>query len=188
MKEYRTAYSEHSVLKDSSFPVAVYKAVLNFVYNFKFYTLRLVRIYNLNNVTRNVFTNLLWHWEFWEVWDVSGPLDGAEEQTGSQLTDAVDAHDRSSSCSCLHLCLVVGGPVPVAGVRLSPEELGDELWNRLAVEIFRPHVTSPCTSDPTCQGVWTDTWVRGWDPTPLDSYRRERGEANGCEWYAVTEK
>lgn len=90
-------------------------------------------------------TDLLWYWELWEVWDVPGPLDGAEQESGGQLTDAVDAHDGGSTRRPLHLCLPVGGPVAADGVRLGPEQLGDKLRNRLTVEVVRAHVTwHPC--------------------------------------------
>lgn len=123
-----------------------------------------------------VFTDLLWDREFWEVWDVSGPLNGAEEESGCQLTDAVNAHDGGAAGRCLHLCLVVGGPVTAVGVRLSPEELGDELWNRLPVEVICPDVSGPWASHPTWQGVWTDTWVSRRNPTSLDRCRTRKEE------------
>lgn len=125
-------------------------------------------------VSKYTNTDLLWDWQLWEVWDVPGPLNGAEEESGSQLTDAVDAHDGGSARRCLHLCLAVGGPITAAGVGLSPEELGDELWHRLPVEVIRPNVTRPWPSNSTCQGVGTDTWMRRRDPAPLNSCRGKR--------------
>lgn len=113
-------------------------------------------------------TDLLRDWEFWEVWDVPGPLDGAEQESGSQLTDAVDAHDGGSTRRPLHLRLPVGGPVAADWIRLGPEQLGDELRHRLAVEVVRSHVTRHGSPNATRQGVGTDPLV-GWrDSTPLD--------------------
>lgn len=124
----------------------------------------------------NVLTHLLWDWQFWEVWDVSGPLDGAEEEPGGQLTDAVDAHNGGSARRCLHLWLTVRGHVPAAGVRLGPEELGDELRDLLPIEVVRPDVTRPSSS--SCQGVGTDTWVSWRDSTPLDCCRKRGRRGN----------
>jgi len=113
---------------------------------------------------------LLWDWEFWEVRDVPGPLDGAEEQPRRQLTDAVDAHDGGSAGGRLHLALAVRGHVAAAGVRLGPEQLGDELRHRRPVEEVRPDETRTAAG----QRVGTDTRERRRDATPLDCCRERK--------------
>lgn len=113
-------------------------------------------------------TDLLRDWELWEVWDVPGPLDGAEQESSGQLADAVDAHDGGSTRRALHLRLPVGGAVAADWIRLSPEQLGDELRHRLTVEEVRSHVTRHGPPHSTRQGVGTDALV-GWrDSAPLD--------------------
>lgn len=113
-------------------------------------------------------SDLLRDWELWKVRDVPGPLDGAEQESGGQLADAVDAHDGGSTRRPLHLRLPVGGPVAADWIRLSPEQLGDELRHGLTVEVVRSHVTRHRSPHTPRQGVGTDPLV-GWrDSTPLD--------------------
>ncbi|KFO59833.1 hypothetical protein N302_05767, partial [Corvus brachyrhynchos] len=52
-----------------------------------------------------------------EEGNIAGPLDGAEEQTGGQLTDVLDAHDVVG----LHALAAVAG----GGVGLGPQQEGD---------------------------------------------------------------
>lgn len=123
-------------------------------------------------------TDLFWHWQFWEVWDVSGPFNGAEEKSSCQFTDAVDAHDGCSAHRCLHLSLAVVRTVAAAGVGLCPQELRDEIGNRLPVEVIQPDVTRSRSSRNTCQWAWTDARVSWRYSTPLDGCRNRSKNVN----------
>lgn len=127
-------------------------------------------------------THLLWDWKFRKVWDVSSPLHCAEEKPCSQLTDAVDAHDGGSARWRLHLCLTVWGAVAAVGVRLSPQQLGDEFWHRLPVKIVCPNVTWYWSSNASSHRVWTDTWVRWRDAAPLDCCKKKGGRQLSKNW------
>lgn len=118
-----------------------------------------------------VLTDLFRDRQLREVRDVPGPLDGAEQESGSQLADAVDAQDGRPAAGRLHLGLAVGGAVAAVGVRLSPDQLGYEL-RRLAVVVFGPDVTGHGGPGTSRCGVGTDPLVGRRDSAPLDCCRK----------------
>jgi len=120
-------------------------------------------------------TDLLGHGQLGEVRDVPRPLDGAEEQPSGELTDVVDAHDRGAAGGRLHLRLAVRSAVAAAGVGLGAEQQGDDLGDRLPVEVVAPDVArarSAAAAAPQApgQGGRTDARVGGRDAASLDSW------------------
>lgn len=117
-------------------------------------------------------TDLLGHGQLGEVRDVPRPLDGAEEQPSGELTDVVDAHDRGAAGGRLHLRLAVRSAVAAAGVGLGAEQQGDDLGDRLPVEVVAPDVAlaRSAAAAPQAPGQGGRTDVGGRDAASLDSW------------------
>lgn len=114
-----------------------------------------------------------------EIRDVPGPLHRAEEQTGGQLTDIVDAHRIVGPA-----LLVVLVSESTAGVRLGSQQLGDELRHWLAAAASSVVVAivelSACQAAGATYGCDGGAETRlGWDATALNCCKLGWGTERG---------
>lgn len=104
--------------------------------------------------------NLIRNRQVREERNIPGPLHCAEEQPGCKLTNVINAHNAT--------LLGILGAETGSGVRLSPQQLGNQFWHRLPIVVF-----------PTGQSIWAGTGVGRRNPASLDSWKRKETRTKG---------